>query len=359
MYGTGGEMVAEYLSTGTTTAKKEYGYRGGQLLVVWDMDKSGDEQLKWLVTDHLGSTRMEADKSGGLGGIKRHDYLPFGEELAAGIRGSSYGYVSINIRQKFGSKERDTETGLDYFYARYYASTQGRFTSPDEFTGGPHEVWVLGNPNSGEKQAIPYGDIAQPQSLNKYQYVYNNPLRYVDPDGHLASPWHFLITYVAGVRTHHGLFGSLKLAWKNPAVDFRKGSQGTDAAHTNMHAMAGTKPGGAVQTAAEARTATAQVVTSAMQSGDTALAGHAVQDAATPAHEGKEWKGFGLNATTFKHLLGDIFPLPGTIKQAYKNEKTVLQGTNPLAPTPPPPPQAQPTTPPPDPHQNESKEEPD
>ncbi|HEV8370417.1 MAG TPA: RHS repeat-associated core domain-containing protein [Pyrinomonadaceae bacterium] len=35
------------------------------------------------------------------------------------------------------SKERDNETGLDYFLARYYSSAMGRFTSPDEFTGGP------------------------------------------------------------------------------------------------------------------------------------------------------------------------------------------------------------------------------
>jgi RHS repeat-associated protein len=44
-------------------------------------------------------------------------------------------------RQKFTSKERDNETGLDYFLSRYYSSTQGRFTSPDEFTGGPDELY--------------------------------------------------------------------------------------------------------------------------------------------------------------------------------------------------------------------------
>jgi RHS repeat-associated protein len=64
------------------------------------------------------------------------------------------------------SKERDNETGLDYFLARYYSNVQGRFTSPDEFKGGPDEVFVLGS-GDGEKQALPYAEIVAPQSLNK------------------------------------------------------------------------------------------------------------------------------------------------------------------------------------------------
>ncbi len=96
MYGIGGELLAEYLASAPATVKKEYGYREEQLLVIYDGDEVGDEQLKWLVQDHLGSTRMEADRSGSLTGMKRHDYLPFGEELYAGIRQSGgqgqYGY---------------------------------------------------------------------------------------------------------------------------------------------------------------------------------------------------------------------------------------------------------------------------
>src|SRR5207253_5041796 len=124
------------------------------------------------------------DATGTLAGIKRHDYMPFGEELFAnqGGRTTTQGYsVADNVRQKFTSKERDNETSLDYFLARYYSSTQGRFTSPDEFTGGPHELFV--STGDSKKQAIPYAEITQPQSLNKYTYVYNNPCRYTDPDG--------------------------------------------------------------------------------------------------------------------------------------------------------------------------------
>jgi RHS repeat-associated protein len=72
-----------------------------------------------------------------------------------------------SVRQKFTRKERDTETGLDYFGARYYSSTQGRFTSPD----------------------FPFMDQweSNPQSWNLYSYVRNNPLKLVDPTGNAAE----------------------------------------------------------------------------------------------------------------------------------------------------------------------------
>ncbi len=171
VYGIGGELIAEYLASAPSVVKKEYGYREGQLLVVWDGEEAGDKQLKWIVEDHLGSVRMEADRSGSLAGMVRHDYLPFGEELYAGLRrnGSGEGQYSYeppqsNVRQRFTSKERDNESGLDYFLARYYSSSQGRFTSADPF-------YI-------EAKRWPY-----PQSWNLYAYTRNNPLKYIDDDG--------------------------------------------------------------------------------------------------------------------------------------------------------------------------------
>jgi RHS repeat-associated protein len=70
---------------------------------------------------------------------------------------------------KFTGKERDTESGLDYFGARYYASGMGRFMSPD---------WAA------KAEPVPYSKLDDPQTLNLYSYVRNNPLSGVDPDGH-------------------------------------------------------------------------------------------------------------------------------------------------------------------------------
>jgi len=67
------------------------------------------------------------------------------------------------VRQKFTSKERDNETGLDYFIHRYYSSAQGRFISADPDNAG--------------------GDVKRPQSWNGYAYVDNTPLTSTDPLG--------------------------------------------------------------------------------------------------------------------------------------------------------------------------------
>jgi RHS repeat-associated protein len=76
----------------------------------------------------------------------------------------------VLLAYKFTGKERDAESGLDFFGARYYASSMGRFMSPD---------W------SSRPSAVPYSNLTDPQSLNLYEYVGNNPLSRMDADGHV------------------------------------------------------------------------------------------------------------------------------------------------------------------------------
>ena len=117
----------------------------------------------YLTADALGSTRLVTDKSGLT--VSAHDYMPFGEELTGvGARGAAFGLVEVS--EKFTGKERDVETGLDYFGARYFSGAQGRFTSPD--------------------QPLVAHNRSDPQSWNLYTYGLNNPLRFTDPTGQFA-----------------------------------------------------------------------------------------------------------------------------------------------------------------------------
>ncbi len=173
VYGIGGELVAEYAVNGSAgSPQKEYGYRGGQMLIV---AQTSPLEIRWTVTDHLGTPRMNirgtGTDGGSLGSVTRHDYIPFGEELLAGvgIRSSSYGYEppADGVRQKFDAYERDNETGLDFAEARYCSSIQGRFTSVDPLLSS--------------------GNIYNPQSWSRYTYVLNNPTKYVDPTGMITE----------------------------------------------------------------------------------------------------------------------------------------------------------------------------
>ena len=88
---------------------------------------------------------------------------------AIGIRASA----QLNrIWPRFTGKERDTESGLDYFGARYYASSMGRWMSPDY------------DDDNDEIEPVPYANPENPQTLNLYSYVVNNPLSKTDATGH-------------------------------------------------------------------------------------------------------------------------------------------------------------------------------
>jgi RHS repeat-associated protein len=154
----------------------------GQLLAEYHSDPVPASAVgggtSYLTTDHLGSTRVVTDGGGNV--RARYDYLPFGEELGAAIgpRTVGMGYSAVeSTKQKFTQKERDSESGLDYFLARYYSSSQGRFTSVDP--------------------ALTSGKQMAPQSWNRYVYALNNPLVYVDDNGKWPGRKHDLIIETA------------------------------------------------------------------------------------------------------------------------------------------------------------------
>lgn len=111
------------------------------------------QTVEYYTLDALGSVRVITDQAGAV--MERHDYLPFGEE---------WNPPPSTDPRKFTGKERDAETGLDYFGARYYSGKRAQFTTVD-----PVYTWQE--------------NLADPQRWNRYAYVRNNPLRYTDPDG--------------------------------------------------------------------------------------------------------------------------------------------------------------------------------
>ena len=128
----------------------------GQLVAEYSTATNNTPQVSYLTTDALGTPRLNTDANGNV--TARHDYFPFGEEIPR----SSYGQDTI--RQKFTGYEENAETpDIDFAQARYYSKILGRFLTVD-----------------------PSGSSAKkfnPQTLNRYNYVLNNPLNLVDPSG--------------------------------------------------------------------------------------------------------------------------------------------------------------------------------
>ena len=113
----------------------------------------------YYFSDHLKTASAITDSAGNI--KAESDYYPWGGELQF-VNNDSNHY-------KFTGKERDGETGLDYFGARYYSNGLGRFITPD---------WAA------KATAVPYAEFADPQSLNLYSYVRNIPTVKADADGH-------------------------------------------------------------------------------------------------------------------------------------------------------------------------------
>jgi len=169
VYGIGGQLVAEF--DGSNGAlKKEYVYGGGTMVTI-EPTAISSNGTQYATGDPLGSPRVITNSTGSI--VSRHDYLPFGEELGVSVGGrtSGMGFGGADgLRQKFTSKERDNESGLHFFGARYYSATEGRFTSVDP----------------SRKSVEP----TDPQSWNRYSSFLGNPLKYTDRNGKWPTEIH-------------------------------------------------------------------------------------------------------------------------------------------------------------------------
>jgi len=125
---------------------------------------ASDEAISYFHSDHLGSSNVITDQDGNQVGFT--EFTPYGSTFRQ--------EGSYDPRHKFSGKELDSSTGLYYFGARYYSHELGRFITPDTIVQAPYD----------------------PQSLNRYTYCRNNPLKYTDPTGH----WWFIPFIVSAIK---------------------------------------------------------------------------------------------------------------------------------------------------------------
>jgi RHS repeat-associated protein len=180
-YGSPG-IIAESDASGNLT---NYIFWNGQRLA---RNVSGD--VKYYITDHLHSTDMFVDKSGAA--LDDQDYFPWGGAVP------SVGTSTSNNHYKFTGKERDSETGLDYFGARYYSNGLGRWISAD---------W------SATPVPVPFAHLDNPETLNLYGYVGNNPTSGIDAAGHA-------LRYINGGATWEEVLGGFFSHSSGETTDF-------------------------------------------------------------------------------------------------------------------------------------------
>ena len=116
------------------------------------MDEGSDYKILYFHNDHLGSPVATTNQNGDV--VWSADYEPFGQPFNEVAEDGQN-------KRKYNDKELDADTGLYYYGARYYDADIGRFTTADIVPGSPTD----------------------PQSLNRYVYVKNNPMKFIDPSG--------------------------------------------------------------------------------------------------------------------------------------------------------------------------------
>ena len=134
-------------------------------------------RIRYYHQDHLGSSSVITDASGAL--VEETAFYPFGTPR------NEYRLRQIEEPYGFTQKERDLESGLHYFEARYLAAGLSRFVIADPKYANPDKL------SAGEAALF----FSNPQEMNPYAYVQNDPLRFTDPTGlgwfddNICLPW--------------------------------------------------------------------------------------------------------------------------------------------------------------------------
>lgn len=203
-----GRQMTEYDGSGNWEHTNVFAL--GQLLATYS---STGTPMTFALNDWLGTKRVQATANGEFS--MSYASLPYGDNEVTSGSGPNA------TAQFFTGKQRDSESGNDYFGARYYAENDARFMSPD---------W------SAKVEPVPYAKMYNPQSLDLYSYTVNNPLAFIDPHGHVPCSGVAQVTIVVtpngssmtqspdNCQTSLSLFEWLQQNWINPITP-RKGNK--------------------------------------------------------------------------------------------------------------------------------------
>ena len=172
----GSRVITEYTEVGSSTEPvwtKQYVYLGARLLAVMQPSGGGSERVEFHHPDRLGTRLVTSSQDGSY---YEQVTLPFGVALEAESSGAT--------NRRFTSYDRSSVTGLDYAVNRHYDPQQGRFTQVDPI---------------GMKSV----DLTDPQTLNLYAYVKNDPVNFTDPSGLMMEGG--VSCYIDGVESDCGL----------------------------------------------------------------------------------------------------------------------------------------------------------
>ena len=174
---------AKSTDSGVITWIEDTNYYYANQELVARQDTGGD--TTYYHPDHLGSPNLQTNQTGAV--VSRQDFSPYGRPNPARTNN-----LELNNRLQF-TGQREDRSGLNYYGARYYSSETRSFTQPDPILPNPYD----------------------PQQLNRYAYVRNNPIKYVDPSGNVA----FLSPIIDWGWTGKDLIAQQFIKWNPNSTD--------------------------------------------------------------------------------------------------------------------------------------------